>query len=145
MTSPESYAPSPVRAVREQAELIEESGGTQGVAIRGMPVILLTLRGARTGLIRKVPLMRVEHEGRYLAVGSDGGAAEDPKWVANLEANPRIVLQDGPDRYDLVARRLGGAERREWWDRAVDVFPYYAGYQAGTQRELPLFVLEPGQ
>jgi len=108
-------------------------------------VVLLTMRGVRSGLLRKVPLMRVEHAGRYLAVGSDGGAAKDPLWVANLDADPRIVLQDGPHRFDLVARRLQGSERDEWWERAVAVFPYYGGYQRKTKRELPLFVLEPGE
>lgn len=143
MTSEESYGPSPVRAVSKQAELIEKSGGTKGITTGGKPVVLLTMRGARSGLLRKVPLMRVEHNGRYVAVGSNGGSVTDPLWVANLDANPRIILQDGPDRFDMVARRLTGEEREEWFERAVAVFSYYAGYQRKTKRELPVFLLEP--
>jgi F420H(2)-dependent quinone reductase len=139
------YAPSPSTWVREQVELIEGSGGTQGttLASTGLPVVIVTNIGAKTGKVRKTPLMRVEHEGRYAAVASKGGAPEHPVWYYNLRANPRVMLQDGPVRSDMIARELSGAEREQWWERAVAAFPPYAEYQAKTARQIPVFVLEP--
>ena len=143
MSSAAEYLPSPQKWVRDQVEKIERSGGTKGTSTAGRRVVLLTMVGAKSGKIRKVPLMRVEHDGLYLAVGSDGGAAKDPLWVANLEANPKITLQDGAEVSERVARRLSGDERAEWWERAVEAFPYYGGYQRKTKREIPVFLLEP--
>ncbi|WP_328995897.1 nitroreductase family deazaflavin-dependent oxidoreductase [Kribbella sp. NBC_01245] len=137
------YEPSPAKWVRDQVRLIEESGGTKGTSAGGKPVILLTMRGAKSGLIRKVPLMRIEHDRRYVAVGSNGGSVKPPAWVANLLAGPRVTLQDGPERLEVVARLLAGDERAEWWERAVEGFRYYAGYQKKVARELPVFLLEP--
>jgi len=139
------YAPSPSRWVRDQVELFENSGGTEGTTQldTGLPVIIVTNLGARSGKVRKTPLMRVEHEGRYAAVASMGGAPKNPVWYYNLKANPRVELQDGPKRTDMVARELTGSERAEWWDRAVAAYPPYAEYQTKTSRRIPVFLLEP--
>ncbi|MEU3825657.1 nitroreductase family deazaflavin-dependent oxidoreductase [Streptomyces sp. SID486] len=139
------YEPSPTQWVREQVELYEGSGGTKGTTLRdtGMPVILLTTRGARSGKIRKTPLMRVEHDGRYAAVASLGGAPKHPVWYFNVKADPRVELQDGPQKWEMRAREVTGAEKAEWWERAVAAFPPYADYQRKTTREIPVFVLEP--
>ncbi|WP_333774008.1 nitroreductase family deazaflavin-dependent oxidoreductase [Streptomyces sp. IBSBF 3136] len=139
------YEPSPTQWVREQVELYESSGGTKGTTLRdtGLPVIVLTTRGARSGKIRKTPLMRVEHEGRYAAVASIGGAPKHPVWYFNVKADPHVELQDGPAKRDMRAREVTGAEKAQWWERAVAAFPPYAEYQAKTSREIPLFVLEP--
>ena len=144
MTIEGEYGPSPAQWVRDQVELYESSGGTQGTTLRetGLPVVVITNRGAVTGKVRKTPLMRVEHGGRYLAVGSQGGAPKDPKWVANFRADPAVELQDGPVRQPMIAREITGAERDEWWQRAVDAFPPYADYQKRTSRVIPVFVLE---
>jgi F420H(2)-dependent quinone reductase len=136
------YAPSPEGWVRDQVELYEGSGGTDGTKMAGMPVIILTTRGARTGLIRKTPLMRVEHDGRYALVASSGGSPRDPVWCRNLAADPRVELQDGPVRRDMAVREVGGAERDEWWERAVAAFSGYDGYQKNTERTIPVFVAE---
>ncbi|MFB7496203.1 nitroreductase family deazaflavin-dependent oxidoreductase [Streptomyces sp. NPDC056161] len=140
------YEPSPAEWVREQVELYESSGGTRGTTLRdtGLPVIVLTSRGARSGKIRKTPLMRVEHDGRYAVVASQGGAPKHPVWYFNLTADPRVELQDGPVKQDMTAREVTGAERAEWWKRAVAAYPPYAEYQERTSREIPVFVLEPG-
>lgn len=138
-----TYGPSPQDWVREQVEKYEASGGTEGTTLRGMPVVLLTTRGARTGLLRKTPLMRVAHDGRYAVVASKGGAPTHPQWYHNLRADPHVTLQDGPDRRDMVAREVSGAEREQWWDRAVAAFPDYAVYQTKTDRVIPVLVLEP--
>src|SRR5690554_5257907 len=122
------YRPSPRRWVREQVELYESSGGTEGTHLAGRPVVILTMRGARTGALRKVPLMRVEHGGTYAAVASLGGAPEHPQWYHNLLANPRIELQDGPARGTYVAREVTDQERETWWERAVAAYPPYAEY-----------------
>ncbi|MEU9363087.1 nitroreductase family deazaflavin-dependent oxidoreductase [Streptomyces sp. NPDC051840] len=135
------YEPSPTAWVREQVELIESSGGTQGTTMRGMPVILLTTRGAKTGKIRKTPLMRVEHEGQYAVVASLGGAPKHPVWYYNVQADPQVELRDGTLSQDMVAREVTGEEKALWWGRAVEAFPDYADYQAKTDREIPLFVL----
>ncbi|WP_226029748.1 nitroreductase family deazaflavin-dependent oxidoreductase [Streptomyces hyderabadensis] len=139
------YEPSPAQWVREQVELYESSGGTEGTTLRdtGLPVIVLTTRGARSGKLRKTPLMRVEHEGRYAAVASLGGAPKHPVWYFNVTADPRVELQDGPVKRDMTAREVTGAEKAEWWERAVAAFPPYADYQKKTDREIPVFVLEP--
>lgn len=137
------YAPSTWTFAAEHVERYEGSGGTEATTIRGMPVIVLTTRGRRTGKLRKSPLMRVEHDGTYAAVGSIGGAPKNPVWVYNLRANPDVTLQDGPDVYDLRAREVTGAERDEWWKRATDAYPPYDEYQARTKRVIPVFVLEP--
>ncbi|MEF3114155.1 nitroreductase family deazaflavin-dependent oxidoreductase [Streptomyces chrestomyceticus] len=137
------YEPSPEKWVRDQVELYESSGGTQGTTMRGLPVIVLTTRGAKSGKIRKSPLMRVEHEGRYAVVASLGGAPKHPVWYHNIVADPRVELQDGPVRMDLVAREVTGEEKALWWGRAVEAFPDYADYQQKTDREIPVLVLEP--
>jgi len=139
------YAPSPRSWVRDQVELFENSGGTEGITLldTGLPVVIVTNLGARTGKVRKTPLMRVEHDGRYAAVASLGGAPKHPVWYYNLKAHPRVELQDGPKRSDMVARELSGSERAEWWDRAVAAYPPYAEYQTKTSRQIPVFLLEP--
>ena len=137
------YGPSTSGWAREQAELYESSGGTDGLLLRGMPVIVLTTVGAKSGLLRKTALMRVEHEGDYAVVGSKGGAPKHPAWVHNLRVNPHVELQDGPVKRDYRARELEGDERAAWWVRAVAAFPTYAEYQEKTERLIPVFVLEP--
>lgn len=137
------YAPGALDWSREQAELYESSGGTKGTTLRGMPVVLLTTRGNKSGKLRKTPLMRVEHEGRYAAVASFGGAPKHPVWYHNLVADPHVELQDGPVKQDMIAREVTGTEREEWWARAVAAFPPYAEYQEKTDRVIPVFVLEP--
>ncbi|MEU9395039.1 nitroreductase family deazaflavin-dependent oxidoreductase [Streptomyces sp. NPDC048324] len=139
------YEPSPEQWVREQVELYESSGGTKGTTLRdtGLPVVVLTTRGAKSGKIRKSPLMRVEHEGRYAVVASQGGAPKHPVWYHNVKADPRVELQDGPAKWDMTAREVTGEEKAEWWQRAVEAFPPYADYQKRTDRQIPVFVLEP--
>ncbi|MFE5405966.1 nitroreductase family deazaflavin-dependent oxidoreductase [Streptomyces sp. NPDC004596] len=139
------YEPSPTQWVREQVELYESSGGTEGTTLRdtGLPVIVLTTRGARSGKIRKTPLMRVERDGRYAVVASLGGAPKHPVWYFNVKSDPHVELQDGPVKRDMRAREITGAEKAEWWERAVAAFPPYADYQRNTSREIPVFVLEP--
>ena len=136
------YEPSPEQWVRDQVELYESSGGTKGTTLRGMPVVILTNRGARSGKLRKTPLMRVEHEGTYAVVASLGGAPKHPVWYRNLIANPHVELQDGPVVQELVAREVHGPEREQWWERAVAAFPDYADYQRRTERTIPVLVLE---
>ncbi|MFE2280737.1 nitroreductase family deazaflavin-dependent oxidoreductase [Streptomyces sp. NPDC059454] len=136
------YDPSPTQWVRNQVELYESSGGTEGTTLQGRPVIVLTSRGARSGKLRKTPLMRVEHEGRYAAVASLGGAPRHPVWYHNVKADPHVELQDGPAKFDMTAREVTGEEKAEWWKRAVAAFPPYADYQEKTDREIPVFVLE---
>ncbi|AGJ59158.1 MULTISPECIES: nitroreductase family deazaflavin-dependent oxidoreductase [Streptomyces] len=137
------YEPSPTTWVREQVELIESSGGTQGTTMRGMPVILLTTRGAKSGKLRKTPLMRVEHDGQYAVVASLGGAPKHPVWYYNVLAHPEVELRDGTVRQDMTAREITGEEKALWWSRAVEAFPDYAEYQTKTDREIPVFVLSP--
>ncbi len=139
------YEPSPRQWVREQVERYEGSGGTEGTTLldTGLPVVIVTNRGARTGKVRKTPLMRVEHEGRYAAVASMGGAPVHPQWYHNLRAHPQVELQDGPGRREMVARELSGPERALWWERAVAAYPPYAEYQARAGRLIPVFLLEP--
>jgi F420H(2)-dependent quinone reductase len=136
------YVPSPSAWVRDQVEQIEATGTTRSVSVMDRPVVMLTMRGAKTGAIRKVPLMRVEHEGVYAAVASKGGAPEHPQWYANLQADPRITLQDDTRTWDVVAREISGTEREQWWERCVAAYPPYAEYQTKTDRLIPVFVLE---
>ena len=136
------YEPSTQQWVRDQVALYEGSGGTEGTTLRDMPVIILTSRGARSGKLRKTPLMRVEHDGAYAVVASKGGAPEHPVWYYNLVADPQVELQDGPEKWDMVAREVEGDEKAAWWERAVAAYPDYADYQAKTEREIPVFVLE---
>ena len=135
------YAPSASGWARAQAEKIESTNGAQGGDLRGMPVIVLTTRGAKSGLLRKTALMRVEHDGQYAVVGSLGGAPKNPVWVYNVRAEPHVELQDGPDKHDYLARETDGDERELWWKRAVAAYPDYAGYQQKTDRVIPVFVL----
>ena len=139
------YEPSPTQWVRDQVELYESSGGTEGTTLRdtGLPCVVVTNVGARSGKLRKTPLMRVEHEGRYAAIASKGGHPEHPLWYANLLANPHVEVQDGPAKQDMVAREVHGDERAQWWERAVAAFPQYADYQVKTERQIPVLVLEP--
>jgi deazaflavin-dependent oxidoreductase (nitroreductase family) len=137
------YAPSPARWVRDQVDLYESSNGSKGTTLRGYPVVVLTTVGARSGKLRKAPLMRVEHDGRYAAVASLGGSPKNPVWYANVVANPLVDLQDGPRKMEMRAREVSGQEKAEWWERAVAAYPDYAAYQKKTDRQIPVFVLEP--
>ena len=139
------YAPSSSEWVRDQVEEIESSGGTKGTLMQGVPVIVITSVGAGTGKLRKNPVMRVEHDGRYAAVASKGGAPEHPAWYRNLLDHSLVEVQDGIHRGDYTARELSGAEREQWWERAVAVWPDYAEYQKKTDRQIPVFVLEPAE
>jgi F420H(2)-dependent quinone reductase len=145
MSGEDTYEPSARAWVRDQVELYERSGGTQGTTLRdtGLPVVIITNRGVRSGRLRKTPVMRVEHEGRYAAVASQGGAPAHPAWYYNFRAHPSVELQDGPRKQQMVAREVTGSERDEWWERAVAAFPPYAEYQRKTTRQIPVFVLEP--
>jgi deazaflavin-dependent oxidoreductase (nitroreductase family) len=145
MTSAQEYEPSPTEWVRKQVEQIVASGTTEGVHIMGRPVVLMTMRGARSGKLRKVPVMRVEHDGVYAVVASRGGAPTHPAWYFNLKSSERIEMQDGRDQRAYSVRELDGAERDQWWERAVAAYPPYADYQAKTQRRIPVLLLEPTQ
>ncbi|MFI7547554.1 nitroreductase family deazaflavin-dependent oxidoreductase [Actinoplanes sp. NPDC049599] len=135
------YAPSTADWARKQAETYEATNGARAGTIAGKPVIVLTSVGARTGLLRKTALMRVEHHGEYAVVGSLSGGPKNPVWVYNLRKHPLVELQDGDARHDYVAREVTGDERALWWERAVAAFPTYASYEKKTQRLIPLFVL----
>jgi F420H(2)-dependent quinone reductase len=140
------YLPSPTDWVREQVELYESSGGTRGTTLgdTGLPVVIVTHLGNKTGAIRKTPLMRVIDGDRYVLVGSQGGAPKDPVWVHNLRANPDIELRDQTVVRPLRVREVTDtAERTRLWDIAVAAFPPYAEYQAKTNRQIPLFIAEP--
>jgi deazaflavin-dependent oxidoreductase (nitroreductase family) len=136
------YEPSTAGYARKQADRYEASGGAEANALRGRPIIVLTSVGARTGKLRKTALMRVEHDGDYAVVASQGGAPKHPVWYHNLKANPHVELQDGPTKRDYIARELMGDEKAIWWDRAVETWPDYAKYQTKTSRQIPVFVLE---
>ena len=142
MTLTGTYAPSTSEWVRDQVEKYERSGGADGNEIMGLPIVVITSRGAKSGNLRKNPVMRVEHDGVYAAVASKGGAPEHPEWYYNLVADPHVDLQDGPEPASYVARIATGEERAEWWERAVAAFPNYAEYQTKTDREIPVFLLE---
>lgn len=139
------YAPSPSAWVRDQVEAFEGSNGAEANTLQGGtdPIIVITNRGAKSGKIRKTPLMRVEKDGKYLAVASKGGAPENPVWVNNFRAHPTMELQDGAVKKTYVARELDGEERAEWWEYAVATWATYGEYQKKTDRLLPLFLLEP--
>jgi deazaflavin-dependent oxidoreductase (nitroreductase family) len=137
------YEPSSAEWVREQVAMIEGSGGTEGTTMRDMRVIVVTSRGAKSGKIRKNPLMRVEHDGKYAAVASMGGAPKNPTWYYNLVADPHVEVQDATMRQDMTAREVFGEEKAQWWERAVEAYPDYADYQVKTERAIPVFVLEP--
>ena len=144
-SSADEYAPSPTGWVRTMVEKIEDAGTTDVGDVIGLPVVLLTMRGAKSGKIRKVPLMRVEHHGVYAAVASLGGAPKHPVWYYNLKADPNIELQDGTTTKPYVAREIEGDEYDLWWKRSVAAYPDYAEYQKKTSRVIPQFVLEPAQ
>ncbi len=137
------YEPSAASWARDQVDLYERSGGTEGTDMQGRPVIILTSVGAKSGKIRKTPLMRVEHDGDYAVVASLGGAPQHPVWYYNLTANPHVELQDGPVKKDYQAREIHGDEYATWWERAVATWPDYAEYQKKTSRTIPVFVLTP--
>jgi len=139
------YAPSPWDWSREQADKYAESGGTEAGDMKGMPIILLTTVGAKTGKLRKTPLMRVEHDGQYAVVASLGGAPQNPVWYYNIAKNPHVELQDGSVTRDYDAREVFGDEKAVWWERAVEAYPDYADYQTKTDRQIPVFVLTPVQ
>jgi deazaflavin-dependent oxidoreductase (nitroreductase family) len=137
------YEPSPWDWVREQIEGYEESGGREANTLgdTGMPVIIVTTRGAKTGKVRKTALMRVEHDGEYALIASMGGAPKNPVWYYNLKADPdAVAIQDGPEPFDANVRELNGDERAEWWERAVAAYPDYAQYQKNTTRLIPVFL-----
>ena len=137
------YAPSPWDWSREQADKYAESGGADAADMKGMPIILLTTVGAKTGKLRKTPLMRVEHDGEYACVASLGGAPKNPVWYYNIAKNSRVELQDGSVTQDYDAREVFGDEKAVWWERAVAAYPDYADYQTKTDRQIPVFVLTP--
>jgi deazaflavin-dependent oxidoreductase (nitroreductase family) len=137
------YAPSSAGWARKQAERFEASDGAEANDLRGRPVIVLTSVGARTGKLRKTALMRVEHDGTYAVVASQGGAPKHPVWYHNLKKHPHVELQDGATKRDYTAREVTGEEKAVWWERAVEAWPDYAKYQARTDRQIPVFVLEP--
>lgn len=137
------YEPSPSEWVRDQVARYESSGGTEATTLQGVPVVVVTSVGARSGKLRKNPVMRVEDGGRYALVASKGGAPEHPSWYRNLVEHPTVDLQDGPAKASYRTRVLDGDERAEWWDRAVAVWPAYADYQQKTDREIPVFLAEP--
>ena len=137
------YEPSPSKWVRDQVQEYEGSGGTSGTTMCDMPVIIVTTRGAKSGKLRKVPLMRVEHDGEYAAVASMGGAAKNPVWYFNLVADPQVEVRDGTVVQTMMAREVTGEEKAIWWKRCVAAFPDYADYQVRTERSIPVFVLTP--
>ncbi len=139
------YEPSPEKWVRDQVEGYESSGGTRHNTLRdtGLPVVIVTSVGARSGKLRKTPLMRVEHDGSYALVASKGGAPTHPVWYHNLRSHPEVDIQDGPTKRSYRVRVVSGDERAVWWERAVAAFPNYADYQRSTDREIPVFVAEP--
>ena len=135
------YEPSPAKWVRDQVQEYEGSGGTAGTTMRDMPVVIVTTIGVKSGKVRKVPLMRVEHDGEYAVVASMGGAPKNPVWYYNLVANPQVEVRDGTVVRAMTAREVTGDEKALWWRRCVDAYPDYADYQAKTERSIPVFVL----
>ena len=136
------YEPSTSDWVRAQVGTIMKTGTTESVDIKGLPVILMTMLGAKSGKVRKVPVMRVEHDGVYAAVASKGGAPEHPAWYGNLQANDDVMVQDGREEWMATAREISGEEREAWWTRCVEAFPPYAEYQRNTDRTIPVLLLE---
>lgn len=140
------YVPSPAQWVRDQVEEYESSGGTKANTLldTGIPVVIVTMRGASSGKIRKIALMRVEHDGEYALIASMGGAPKNPIWYTNLVADPdNVMVQDGPAPFDVTVREATGDERVGWWDRSVAVFPNYAEYQTKTERVIPVLIASP--
>jgi deazaflavin-dependent oxidoreductase (nitroreductase family) len=143
MTLEGDYEPSPSEWVRDQVELYERTGGAEGNTLghTGLPIVLVATRGKRSRKIRKTPLMRVEHDGEYVLVGSMGGAPKHPVWVHNLRADPEeVAIQDGPEPFPVTVREIEGDERATWWERAVAAYPPYTEYQERTERVIPLFL-----
>ncbi|WP_435769113.1 nitroreductase family deazaflavin-dependent oxidoreductase [Nocardioides sp. SYSU DS0651] len=145
MTLQGEYEPSQWDWVREQVERYEATGGREANTLRDTddPIVVITSVGAKSGKLRKNPVMRVERDGKYVAVASKGGGPEHPAWYANFVAHPVVDVQDGPEPKPYRARLLEGAERQEWWEYAVETWPTYASYQEKTEREIPVFLLEP--
>ena len=139
------YEPSPEPWVRDQVARYEATDGREANTLRdtGLPVVIFTTRGRKSGKLRKMALMKVEHDGKYALVASKGGAPDHPAWYANLLADPHVELQDGPARWDMTVRELSGDEREQWWERAVAAFPPYADYERRTDRLIPVLLLEP--
>jgi deazaflavin-dependent oxidoreductase (nitroreductase family) len=144
MTLQGTYAPSKQQWVRDQVAEYEASDGTRATTLRdsGYPIVVITSVGAKTGLLRKNPVMRVERDGKYVAIASKGGAPDNPEWYYNFLAHPEVEVQDGPEKHTYSARLLTGEERTEWWDHAVQTWSTYAEYQKKTDREIPVFLLE---
>jgi deazaflavin-dependent oxidoreductase (nitroreductase family) len=141
-----NYEPSPSDWVRDQVAEYEASGGQRANTLMdtGMPIIVVTTRGAKSGKVRKTPVMRVEHDGEYALVASKGGAPEHPEWFYNLEAHPgEVFIQDGPEPFAVTVREVSGDEKAVWWERGVAAYPPYAEYQEKTDRQIPLFVATP--
>ena len=145
MTLQGEYVPSKEDWVREQVERFEASGGTEATVLErtGDPIVVITSVGAKSGVLRKNPVMRVERDGKYVAIASKGGAPDQPEWYYNFVAHPEVDLQDGPVKKTYRARRLEGDERAEWWQYAVDTWSTYEEYQKKTERQIPVFLLEP--
>jgi F420H(2)-dependent quinone reductase len=137
------YEPSAWDWVAKQVEAYESSGGTEGTLLNDKPCVVVTMRGRRSGKVRKAAVMRIEHGGTYAAVASKGGADHDPGWYLNLLDNPEVTVQDGPEVHRRWARVADGDERAEWWARAVEVWPDYDDYQTKTERSIPVVLLEP--
>ena len=138
-----TYEPSAWEPVAEQVRRYEETGGREGAELQGKPCVILWTRGRHSGAVRKTPLMRVRDRERYAVVASLGGAPQHPVWYLNLVADPHVSLQDGPELRDYVARVATGAEKVEWWSKATAAWPDYDAYQARTEREIPLVILDP--
>lgn len=139
------YEPSTRKQTREQVERYEATGGREANTLAGTnrPVVLFTTRGRKSGKIRKIALMRVEHDGKYAMVASQGGAPKHPEWYLNLKADPQaLMVQDGVELIDATARELEGEEREIWWQRAVEAYPRYAEYQKRTERQIPVLLAE---
>ena len=141
MTVDREYAPSPTDWVREQADAYEASNGAEAGDFQGIPIVLLTTVGAASGKLRKSPLIRIEHDGQYAIVASNGGKTHHPAWYGNVLKNPRVTLQDGEERHDYTARQLHGDEYDHWWQRGVGVYAGFTGYLDTANRVIPVFVL----
>ncbi|MEU7340135.1 nitroreductase family deazaflavin-dependent oxidoreductase [Streptomyces sp. NPDC007074] len=137
------YEPSATEWVREQVAQYEATNGAEGGTFLDLPVIILTTKGAKSGKIRKMPLMRVEHDGSYAVAASNGGADTHPSWYRNVVSHPLVEVQDHAVKRDMIARELQGEEKAAWWKRADAAYPPFVEYRAGTERDIPLFVLEP--
>jgi deazaflavin-dependent oxidoreductase (nitroreductase family) len=143
MTVHGEYEPSAFQWVRDQVEAYERSGGQEANTLQGtdLPVVIVTMRGNKSGKVRKVALMRVFHEEEYALVASLGGAPKNPVWYYNLKAHPdEVTIQDGPEPFDARVREVTGEERAKWWERAVAAYPPYSEYQEKTARQIPVLV-----